>query len=134
VTDERLREAFEELPVVTCPPAVLQRIAAAIADEKRNAPARRPTTIRRLTWAAPLATAAALAVVLLATRPDPAPQYSPAEVAAARTQAVESLSTVMTMIQRTQREAVTEVLGRQVPGTLRTSVQKALQMSEGGQG
>ena len=52
----------------------------------------------------------------------------------ARVQAIESLSTAMTMIQKTQREAVSEVLGRQVPNTLRTSVQKALQMSEGGQG
>jgi len=40
----------------------------------------------------------------------------------------------MTLIQNTQREAVTEVLGRKVPGTLRASVRKALQMSEGGQG
>jgi hypothetical protein len=130
VTDDRIRDAIGQLPVVKCPPTVSQRIAAAVAATPRQEPARRSW----LVWAAPLAAAAALAAVLVATRPDPAPRYSPAEVAAARTQAVESVSMVMNMIQKTRREAVTEVLGRQVTGTLRASVQKALQLSEGGQG
>jgi hypothetical protein len=129
VTDDKLREALGELPVVKCPPAVAQRIATAIASEKPRRPA-----VRWWVWATPLAAAATLAAVLIATRPTPAPRYTPAEVAMARVQAIESLSTAMTMIQKTQREAVSEVLGRQVPNTLRTSVQKALQMSEGGQG
>jgi len=129
VTQDKLREALGELPVVTCPPAVSQRIAAAIASE----PPRR-ATIRRWAWTTPLAAAAALAAVLIATRPAPAPRYTDAEVATARAQAVASMSTVMTMIQNTQRAAVTEVLGRQVPETLRASVQKALQLSEGGPG
>jgi hypothetical protein len=129
VTDDKLREAIGELPVVKCPDAVARRITAAIVREKP-----RRAAVRWWAWTAPLAAAAVLAAVLIATRPAPAPRYTPAEVAAARVQAVESLSTVMSMIEKTQREAVTEVLGRQVPGTLRSSVRKALQMSEGGQG
>lgn len=125
MTDDKLREVFGELPVVKCPPALAQRLAA-IPDEPR-----RRTTVRWWAWATPLAAAAALAAVLIATRP---PHYTEAEVAAARIQAVETVSTAMALIQRTQREAVSEVLGRQVPNTLRTSVQKALQLSEGGQG
>jgi hypothetical protein len=128
MTDDKLREALGELPIVKCPPTLAQRLAA-IPDEPR-----RRTTVRWWAWATPLAAAAALATVLIATRPAPAPHYTDAEVADARMQAVETVSTAMALIQRTQREAVSEVLGRQVPNTLRTSVQKALQLSEGGQG
>ena len=130
MTDDKLREVIGDLPVVECPPALAQRLAAIPDDGPREVPVRR----RTWAWATPLAVAAALAVVFLATRPAPAPRYTDAEVATARAQAVASMSTVMTMIQNTQRAAVTEVLGRQVPETLRASVQKALQLSEGGPG
>jgi hypothetical protein len=128
VTDDSFHELVRELPVVACPPAVAKRVLTELASPPRRA------RIRWWAWAAPLAAAAVLAAALVATRPDPTPQYTPAEVTAARSQAITSLTTAMSLIERTQREAVTEVLGRQVSGTLRASVQKALQLSEGGQG
>ena len=114
------------LPLIACPPELGRRLLAI--------PDRHPRRRRWWVWVAPLATAAALAVVLLATRPAPAPRYTEVELATARAQALASLSTVMTVIERTQREAMTEVLGRQVPQTLGAPLRRALQSSEGGQG
>jgi hypothetical protein len=128
MTDDRRPDVLADLPLMSCPPDLARRLL----DIPQRHPRRHGGRWR--TWAASLAAAAALAVVLLATRPDPSPDYSAAELAEAREQTISSLSTVMSVIEKTQREAVSEVLGRQVPQTLGASVRKALQLSEGGQG
>lgn len=121
------RDDLTSLPLLACPPDLARRLLAI--------PARHPRRrFRWLVWSAPLAAAAALAVALLANRPEPVPSYTEVELATARAEALASLSTVMTVIERTQREAMTEVLGRQVPQTLGATLRKALQSSEGGQG
>ena len=60
--------------------------------------------------------------------------YSPSEIAEARQKARLSLALALQIVNRSEREAVAEVLGKQFPRTVRHSLRKIISPLEGGKG
>ena len=141
-----LREILATLPVVSCPTRVTDAILAKIDQEpsigeggRSGAPLSRrwPSFVG---WAA----AAAALVLLLSSPRDPGrsaseiqtvqPQYSAAEVQAARQDLKRGLLLAARIIDHTERSTVKEVFGHTLPESLTRSIKTLMTTPEGGQG
>lgn len=140
-----LRGSLADLPVVPCPDRVTESLLDVI-DGKVDQPvvaSAKPSLSRHWTsfvgWAA-----AAAAVILILTNPldtvqtttDPAaqPQWSEAEIRAARQDLKRSLLLTARYLDHTERSTVKEVFGQTLPESISRSLKTLLITPEGGQG
>jgi len=107
--EREIRASLGALPTAACPPGV--------GDFVPSAPPRR--VARKRVWSWSLAAAAALVAAVLgglATRaPSPQPNWTDAELAAARQEMIFTLSLTADAIDRGRRAAVVEVFGERLP-------------------
>jgi anti-sigma factor RsiW len=138
-----LRETFQSLPPLSCPPATREIIAATAAPRTgHRAASDRPPWRRRRLWLALPAAAAmlALAAMLFWPRNTMPPHEMPIspmpQALVARQQAEWSLALTLRLIGEAQRETVADVFGHTVPQAVRSSLHHAapLPEDEGGRG
>ncbi|MBN2415785.1 hypothetical protein JXO52_08075 [bacterium] len=132
VFEKGLSELFAGARVYDCPPEVREFISRRTAGERRSVQTLgRLFALRRYSYAA--VAAAALVIIFLlhplaAVRQEAGPEYTPEQIARARKQAEWSLALTGSLLNKTNREAVEDVLLNKVPESIKTSLEKSLQL------
>lgn len=130
-----LRGQLADLPLVSCPSQVSRRILAEISDDRQAHPSLPAAAGRRAGLVGGLAAAAAAFLLLFGTPDRPAePEFTQAEITAARQDLKRTLILTARIIDRTERSTVKEVFGHTLPESLNQSLKTLMTTSEGGQG
>jgi anti-sigma factor RsiW len=106
--ERSLRATLGSLPVAACPAGIGGFTPAAAGPSRRRT---------RWPWGVGIAAAAGLAAVLVGGFLDrgPAPEFTAAEIAAARQDVAYTLGLAARVLERSQREAVVDVFGDTLP-------------------
>jgi hypothetical protein len=143
-------EAFEKekeihgilvsMPEIPCPEDVVRRIEKVTFSHRETTRTRRKSAFSlNLSWKPLVVGAAAMAICILVLMKFPKSQepfraeYSREEVLDARKQAKWSLAYVAKLMSKTERQLIETVLTKELPSTVRESVQKALPIYKGGE-